>query len=279
MKELKEEVRAALGTLGKEDWPSLTNLEFVVLEQLIEILVPMETTTTVISSEKKVTLSSVIIISNGLSDLYKAMYKNNILSSISKDILEKIIIGIDTGFKNMESSTSLLINTFFDPRYKHIGFSTNTASEKARAAVTASLISLINLKTAESSQPVDSGDNDKIDSSKPSIWSCFDKKASLFNPVRSNQSKAIIEIDRYLDEPLLEREKNPLDWWKEHQYKFPFLSSLVKLKFGTVTTSEPCERAFSKTGQIISDRRSRLKPEKVHQIMFLNQNKSSLPRS
>lgn len=37
-------------------------------------------------------------------------------------------------------------------------------------------------------------------------------------------------------------------------------------------TSVPCERIFSKTGQIISERRNRLSHNKVEKIIFLNAN-------
>ncbi|KAJ8939298.1 hypothetical protein NQ314_011155, partial [Rhamnusium bicolor] len=78
------------------------------------------------------------------------------------------------------------------------------------------------------------------DEQENSILSSFRKKATTFIPPGTKTSRAIIEIRRYLEEPLLEDTKNPLDWWKMHAYNFPYLSELVKLKSGTVATSVPC---------------------------------------
>nr|CAI5846652.1 unnamed protein product [Callosobruchus analis] len=41
---------------------------------------------------------------------------------------------------------------------------------------------------------------------------------------------------------------------------------------GTVSTSVPCERLFSKTGEILSQRRSRLSADKVKKILFIKSN-------
>ncbi|KAI2646804.1 E3 SUMO-protein ligase ZBED1 [Labeo rohita] len=53
---------------------------------------------------------------------------------------------------------------------------------------------------------------------------------------------------------------------------YPRLSKLMAKKLCVVATSVPSERIFSKTGQIISERRSRLKPKKVRALVFLNAN-------
>lgn len=38
-------------------------------------------------------------------------------------------------------------------------------------------------------------------------------------------------------------------------------------------TSVPSERIFSKAGQIVSDKRSRIKPKNVDMLLFISQNK------
>jgi hypothetical protein len=76
--ELKEEIRATLAVLGKENWPIFSNEEFENIEQLIKVLAPMETATRMMSGEKYVSASSVIIITNGLQDVYEQMLQKNI---------------------------------------------------------------------------------------------------------------------------------------------------------------------------------------------------------
>lgn len=61
--------------------------------------------------------------------------------------------------------------------------------------------------------------------------------------------------------------------------KKAFISKLGSPKTrGIVATSVPFERIFSKTGQIINDRRTRLQPNKVKQLIFLNANDKFISR-
>nr|CAI5851699.1 unnamed protein product [Callosobruchus analis] len=83
------------------------------------------------------------------------------------------------------------------------------------------------------------------------------------------RSKAILEVQRYYEEPLLNQKENPLSWWKNNNYNFPNLFKVFIKHSATVSTSVPCERLFSKTGEILSQRRSRLSADKVKKILFI----------
>lgn len=84
----------------------------------------------------------------------------------------------------------------------------------------------------------------------------------------------IVEVDKYLNEPLISRYENPLVWWVERKKIYPNLYELVKRRACIVATSVPCERIFSKAGQVITTRRNRLLVSliKVSQVLFLNHN-------
>lgn len=207
----------------------------------------MEQLTTSMSSENQVTLSSVIMIANGLHDLYKQMVKN-IHSQLAGEVINKIRNGIDTRFRNMESNSLLLLSTFLDPRFKNLGFSSQTSDERAKTLAINALTELLEEKNSAPANTIPKTPREQNKDQTISIWSSFDQKASSFGPSGSKKSRATIEIERYLEEPLLNRSENPLHWWKIHAYNFPNLSELVKLKFGTVSTSVPCERMFSKSG-------------------------------
>jgi len=76
----------------------------------------------------------------------------------------------------------------------------------------------------------------------------------------------------YLAETLIPRNENPLTWWKARETVYEGLTAVMKRRLYIVATSVPSERVFSKTGQIISESRNRLSPNKVRQIVFLNAN-------
>lgn len=91
-------------------------------------------------------------------------------------------------------------------------------------------------------------------------------------PMMSIVPLLFIEMDRYLAEPPLLREGDPLYWWKAHAAAYPILSKLAKASLCFVATSVPCEQIFSQTGLIISDRRTKLKPSKVRELIYLKAN-------
>ena len=81
-------------------------------------------------------------------------------------------------------------------------------------------------------------------------------------------------LKQYSELPVEIRTSDPLTYWKTRQNLLPNLSRL-ELKYLCVTaTSVPSERIFSKTGNIITDNRNRLKPNLVNELVFL----SALPK-
>jgi len=65
---------------------------------------------------------------------------------------------------------------------------------------------------------------------------------------------------------------NPLDWWKTHQKSFPTISLMSKKFLCIAATSVASERLFSKSGELVSKKRSRLSVSTVREIIFLNAN-------
>ena len=84
------------------------------------------------------------------------------------------------------------------------------------------------------------------------------------------------EVDVYYNLKAAKFGINPLFWWKNNEKKFPILSELSKEYFGISATSVPSERLFSDVGNIITNKRSSLKPEKVEKLIFLKRNASLL---
>ena len=108
------------------------------------------------------------------------------------------------------------------------------------------------------------------------IWDYFNSKTLAITPQRTNTSKAIIEVNRYINDNILPRASDSFSWWKDNSYNYTNLSTIVKEKCCVVESSVPCERVFSKVGFIISESCNRLKPNKVNQILFLNHNYKSI---
>ena len=84
------------------------------------------------------------------------------------------------------------------------------------------------------------------------------------------KERLAVEVSRYIGEQATD--KTPVDWWKQNQDRYPLLSQLAMRYLAIPATSVPCERVFSSTGYIVSERRSCLLPENVSKLVFLAEN-------
>ena len=109
-------------------------------------------------------------------------------------------------------------------------------------------------------------------STSKGLWQEFDNRVVAFQSNRTTNTDAFIEMRRYMEEKVIPRSEDPLNWWGKNESTFPLLSKVAKRHLGTVATFVPAERLFSKAGETISQRRNRLKAENVNIILFLNTN-------
>ena len=85
-------------------------------------------------------------------------------------------------------------------------------------------------------------------------------------------SDANVEVQRYLAEANLGRNEDPLEYWGRQKGLYPNLYKLAVAFLSTPASSVPCERVFSKAGEVVSKKRNRLSPKTVEKILFLNKN-------
>ena len=84
------------------------------------------------------------------------------------------------------------------------------------------------------------------------------------------------ELDSYLNENCLKNDKDVIMWWEENKNKFPLLFQLSLKYLCIPATSCASERVFSKAGEIVGAKRSRIKPNHVNNLIFLNKNYAKL---
>ena len=85
-------------------------------------------------------------------------------------------------------------------------------------------------------------------------------------------TRAKNELDLYLKSPTLNMDSCPLAWWKLEQSRLPMLSIVARKFLCVCATSVSSERIFSTGGNIVTDNRTCLKPNKVDQLVFLAKN-------
>uniref|UniRef100_A0A1A8LFD7 HAT C-terminal dimerisation domain-containing protein n=2 Tax=Nothobranchius pienaari TaxID=704102 RepID=A0A1A8LFD7_9TELE len=104
------------------------------------------------------------------------------------------------------------------------------------------------------------------------LWDLLDSQVSEKRKVSSATANATVEVQRYLVEPNIPRGEDPLKYWAKQKHVYPSLYVLAKEVLCIPASSVPCERVFSKAGEVVSKKRNRLSPGTVEQILFLNKN-------
>ncbi|XP_035442823.2 E3 SUMO-protein ligase ZBED1 [Spodoptera frugiperda] len=191
------------------DYPETENMtaeDIEVLESAVEILSLFKDVTEEMSSEKNVTISEVILISNAL--------KKNCLKFLSSShpdcvlrMAQTFLNEITSRFSGIEENNIFAESTILDPRFKKYGFENKYAYERA----------CTNLKARAGRIAIDSGHTDLAEPScsspsptrKRSIWDEFDQQVGIIMKNTNPTAGGIIEVDKYLKEPLLPRSQDP----------------------------------------------------------------------
>ena len=61
-------------------------------------------------------------------------------------------------------------------------------------------------------------------------------------------------------------------WWSDHDKEFTILSKIEKKYLTGQSSSVPAERIFSMASNILTTKLSKLCPEKLYLLIFINQN-------
>jgi hypothetical protein len=82
------------------------------------------------------------------------------------------------------------------------------------------------------------------------------------------------EVSEYLQIYEIPITSDPLIWWNEKKDKFPILSNLAQKYLAVSATSTASERLFSDGGNLLTNKRTCMKPKLFKKIMFLKRNAS-----
>lgn len=129
--ELEVPLRTTMALVDK-DLPIISLEEWDFFKEIVTILKPLEAITKEMSGQNYVIASLVIILTDGLLEIYRDFKNNSDFLALSKGIVNSILEEICVRLGDLENSNSLLITTFLDPRFKTVGFSSENISERAK---------------------------------------------------------------------------------------------------------------------------------------------------
>uniref|UniRef100_A0A3B3C6A5 BED-type domain-containing protein n=1 Tax=Oryzias melastigma TaxID=30732 RepID=A0A3B3C6A5_ORYME len=262
---------------------SLSLEEWEMVKETCAVLHPFEEVTVELSSERYVkTYLYICILYNVITRLcLDTFFKHFQVCSIDDDFLKTILMArglqrVTAHHQRNPSTHHLLADaTLLDPRFKKHAFLHDRYAEDAVTRVVSAASRSVRPPSLETeSTEEEEGNPPQVNPPNESvIWADFEERVSSLRPgVQNPVTEAMLEIKGFLTEQLLPRTSDPLEWWKTRAIVFKKTCDVMKTRLCIVATSVPSERIFSKAGQIITDRRNRLSPGKVRELIFLNAN-------
>lgn len=244
----------------------ISERDILVATKAVEILNIFGIISTQMSSQTQTTLSDVIVtVDEILADMRELQCDTDPLCI--RDMCDTIMQDVERRFGSWGAKSHYGMATLLDPRFKMDGFESTTRAETMRDLLKIECAAVILQAAPPKPAATSSG---AVVLKKPGYGNFQARTKNKV--VVSPSSAASVEITRYFEEGLLPLENDPLKWWKENQFSYPRLFKIMKSLLSVPATSVPSERIFSKTGQIISDRRNKLTGDKVTKITFLNYN-------
>lgn len=261
----KEPLVSTLALLGYKD--KLEELEWTELAHAVKVLTVFNDVTTEISAEANVSLSKTTVLSRIMTRKVKQYLETNrdAPETIVK-LANELIDGLTRRFGNRESNELISQSIFLDPRFKSQGFGDDAKFKSTKKALV-----LMVKATIQSTEP-GSSNEPETPVQTSSVWDEFDASLSSLQEKQDPTAQAVVEIDKYLNEQYLNRINDPLKWWESRKLTYPNLYAVAIKRLCIPATSVPCERIFSKAGQICTEKRSRLTSDKVSKTLFINHN-------
>lgn len=256
--ELQDSIDAILASI-EEKIRKLTFTEGIVTHELCQILKPFENVVKSIDNSY-CPASLVIPLINGLNNVCTNLAKKKFTRSV-QNVMAQLKCGLEEKFSNIEENEPLAVATFLDPRFKAMAFSNPTTSENVKNFIRADLIKKI---TNETKIKTENDNEDEL-----SIWNSFDM---VVKQQGTTSSRAIKELQRYLEEDLISRNDDPLKWWQNRKYIYPHLAKIAEDKLFILASSVPCQWLFTNEGQILMERRKHLNDDHVEMLLFLKYN-------
>ena len=246
--EQHDAITTTLCLQGKSEMCFTPN-DLKLLKNALDVLRPFELATTEMSGENYVCISKIIPMARSLQ----------LVTVGNKESLPLK----NCRLLNLEANPILAKCTLLDPCLKKLAFWNNASTQGVQLLVQ-EMASLVGVEDVQdvAAPAVPSSDI---------LWKEFDSKVANSRNGRHGRTDALFETRHYFEDHLIPREDDPMAWL-EHSKHFPFLGKLAKKYLCITATSVPSGHLFSKAGELVSHKRSHLKPKNVDMFLFLNQN-------
>lgn len=244
-----------------------------VLDSLNKALGPLFEFTDALSGEKYVSVSFLKPVLH--------LFNEEILNAkegeteLNKAVKGGVLKYLNEKYDDPATNNILDMATLVDPRFKTTYMRENQVPFIKNRAVTEVLDMVEGAtapatdETAVASTSTEAAADDPPAKKKKTLASYFKKAVPASAHTLHNRENIELEVAMYLQAPGPDSEADPLEWWKQHEVTFPSVARLARKYLCIPATSSASERAFSASGNIITCKRSCLKPNTVDQLVFL----------
>lgn len=207
-------IRGTIGPLDKTP-NNLSPEEWSTIKDLRQVLSPFEEAIKAISGEQYMTASLTIVIVQGLKNVCEQLKKCNYTPRTIN-----LVSGINDrqGWGNIENSNTLSKRAFLDPRFKNVPFANNSGmlnSTSHLISLPRSEVSRTSNEEHSTSAEITSRPNEKTFS----IWETINTQVTRMQPSeRTSTARAIIEVQRDMEEMLVPRNRSHLIWWQGQKH-------------------------------------------------------------
>jgi len=257
---------------------SLSFNDFIDLKEMVKLLQPFETATNQISGQTYVMVSLIIPLVVGIHDNLTEI-EHFLTSDITEQLCARLKLSVIKRLFIYEQRSVPKVATLLDPRLKKYAFRNVENANTAQHIVQQEVAQLIrrekqlHLESEPSTSQTPSTSLTESTSTEATTVGLMDFLSRRISQTANNSNAtadSIIIVRQYLELPTLALDENPILYWKKYSAKE--LWRIAERYFCVPATSVPSEKIFSKAGQIVSARRSSLKPSTVNSLIFLNQN-------
>ncbi|KAM8831632.1 E3 SUMO-protein ligase ZBED1-like [Spinachia spinachia] len=208
--EQREPVGAALAGLH-HDIPFLTAEEFHTVGGCLSLLSPFHDATVELSAEQNVSASKVVPLVKMLEQtLQEEMTKPAAAAAL--EMGDQLIRHLREKLYTLQSMSIMSLATLLDPRFKVIGFFSQTKATEAVKRLTAECATTIWTNQSREEIPQASTSHDVTGGRK--LWHRLDTSVMKARKTQNVTADATVEVQRYLSEPNISRLENPLEYWE-----------------------------------------------------------------
>lgn len=184
------------------------------------------------------------------------------------NLKESLLTLIKTNFGDLESNPVVAKSTFLDPRFKSLAFNNeNLASVENQ--LQEELKEFFTEKSTD--QLIDEPVQQTVEVNDNSIWSLFDSKIGKSQPSQ-NEINCRLQLKNYIELPLVDRRKSPLEYPQNIDHILPELIQLKTKYLSVPSTSMSADHVFPVNGIFNLDRRNQLTGKMLDKLIFLNRN-------